>query len=93
MARRSGRSRRLNFGIGEKITMQIRRQFDDEFYRLVVEDRSEFQFCSFSLLCSIGFEQQITVDDHAHWKARPDRQRPLDVEIAADDSQSWLSDE
>jgi len=33
----------------------------------------------------IGFEHEIPVDDHAYWKSRPDRQRRLDVEIAADD--------
>ena len=43
-------------------------------------------------LSLIGLEHEIAVDDHAHRKSGPDRQRRLDVEIAADDLLTGLVD-
>src|SRR6266852_1767209 len=47
-----------------------------------------FAICIFSPL--VRFEHQVAVDDHAHWKPRPDRQRWLDVKIALNDFLSGL---
>src|SRR5208337_4248876 len=49
-----------------------------------------FAICRTSAL--IGFENEIPVDDHAHRKPRPDRQRRLDVQIAANDLLAGLID-
>jgi hypothetical protein len=36
-------------------------------------------------LPSIWLKYEVTIDDHAHWETRPDRQSRLDIEIALND--------
>src|SRR5882762_8083178 len=48
---------------------------------------------SFDIFASsspVRFEHQVTIDDHAHRKSRPDRQCRLDVKIALNDFLSGL---
>jgi len=48
---------------------------------------------SFDIFASsspVRFEHQVTIDDHAHRKSRPDRQCRLDIKIALNDFLSGL---
>jgi hypothetical protein len=36
-------------------------------------------------LSLVGLQHQVAIDDHAHRKTRPDRERRLDIEITLND--------
>lgn len=67
--------------------MQGSRQFDRHLVRLVIWERGDFKLGHFflSLSSTIWLKHEIAIDDHPHGKSRPDRERRLNVEIAASD--------
>jgi len=70
--------------------MYGRRQFDGEFHRLGIGDGTELELCHVRCLTFVRLKHEVAVDDHAHWKPRPDRQRWLDVKITLNDFLSGL---
>ncbi|MBB4630710.1 hypothetical protein GGQ98_000313 [Sphingosinicella soli] len=70
--------------------MHGRRQFNRDLHRLVVFERPELELRHRS--ASVGFEHQIPGDNHAHGKARPDRQRRRDVKLTAHDLLTGIVD-
>jgi hypothetical protein len=65
-------------------------KFDGQFHRLLVSDGTELKLCHERALTSVRFKHEVAVNDHAHRKPRPDRQRRLDVEILLNDLLSGL---
>jgi hypothetical protein len=76
---------RASTGVSKQIAMCVRRQFDGQFHRLVIGDGTELELFHGVSLTFVRFEHEVAVDDHAHRKPRPDRQRRLDVEILLND--------
>jgi hypothetical protein len=78
-------SRASASALSKQIAMHGRRQFDGQFHRLFIGDGTELELCHVRSLTFVRLKHEVAVDDHAHWKPRPDRQRRLDVEILLND--------
>lgn len=67
--------------VSNQLSMYLGRQFRRDLDRLVVRNRSNFEF-GHVLSSSVWFENEISIDDHAYRKSRTDGQRRLNIETA-----------
>src|ERR1700721_377705 len=74
--RLSGFARKY-LGVRKQLAMHGYGEFERQFHRLVVGDGAELELCHLMSSPFVGFEYEVTIDDHADRKARPNRERWL----------------
>lgn len=68
---------RQGLGVSDEITVHRSGQFQAQFDRFFIRERSDFELCH--VLFSVGFEHQVAIDDDTNWEAGSYRQRWLNT--------------